>query len=99
MTSYGSGAALIHARVGVLDDLEERVDDHRVELVAPLVRGIRSELPVGKAEGLPAGSAASCDNLITVDKRVLDPTPAGRLSTGKAIALDAALRFALGVRY
>ena len=69
--------------------------------VAPITRTIRaiaSEVPVGKDEGLPASSIASCDNLITVDKRALDPTPVGRLSLSMTVALDAALRFALGIR-
>jgi mRNA interferase MazF len=70
--------------------------------VAPItrtIRGIRSEVPVGKEEGLPAVSVATCDNLLTVDKKVFDSPPSGRLHTSKLIALDAALRFALGIRY
>ena len=70
--------------------------------VAPVtrtVRGIRSEVSLGKDEGLPAESVASCDNLLTVDKRVFDPSAVGRLSTSKVLALDAALRFALGIKY
>jgi hypothetical protein len=42
---------------------------------------------------------ASCDNLLTVDKRVFDPAPVGRLGPGKIALLDRALRFALGIRY
>jgi len=69
--------------------------------VAPItrtIRGIRSEIPVGQAEGLPVSSVATCDNLVTVDKRVLDPTPVGHLPPSKVVVLDVALRFALGIR-
>ena len=70
--------------------------------VAPVtrtIRGIRSEVSLGTDEGLPAESVATCDNLLTVDKRVFDSSSVGRLSTSKVVALDAALRFALGIRY
>jgi mRNA interferase MazF len=70
--------------------------------VAPITRTIRdiaSEVPVGRKEGLPATSVASCDNLLTVDKRVFDPEPVGKLGQGKVALLDRALRFALGIRY
>jgi hypothetical protein len=40
-----------------------------------------------------------CNILLTVDKRVFDPTPIGHLSSPKIAALDAALRSALGIRY
>jgi len=70
--------------------------------VAPItrtIRGIASEVRVGRDEGLPDASVASCDNLITVDKQVFDASPVGRLTIRKVAALDAALRFALGIRY
>ena len=69
--------------------------------VAPLstvIRGIASEVPVGKAEGLAKPSVISCDNVITVPKRHLDERPIGALNSGKVDELDAALRFALGIR-
>jgi mRNA interferase MazF len=71
-------------------------------IVAPVTRTVReiaSEVPVGPAEGLPAPSVASCDNLLTVDKRLFDPEPVGRLDRGKVALLDRALRLALGIRY
>jgi mRNA interferase MazF len=69
--------------------------------VAPItrtIRGIRSEVPVGQDVGLPDSSVASCDNLVTVDKRVLDPDPVGLLTASRIRVLDAALKFALGIR-
>lgn len=70
--------------------------------VAPVtrtVRGIRSEVPVGRREGISADSVASCDNLTTIPKVGVDPRPVGRLGPAKLSQLDQALRFALEIRY
>jgi mRNA interferase MazF len=67
---------------------------------APLtrtIRGLASEVPLGREEGLRSKSVASCDKLLTVDKAVLDSTRLGRLAPVKTASLDAALRFALGI--
>jgi mRNA interferase MazF len=66
--------------------------------VSTAVRGIASEVPVGRIEGLSRPSVISCDNVITVPKRHLDPRPIGALGPTQIDALDAALRFALGIR-
>jgi len=69
--------------------------------VAPLttnIRGLRSEVPVGPAEGLARDSAISCDNLITVSRTLIDPEPIGRLDAVKVRELDRALRYALAIR-
>jgi mRNA interferase MazF len=63
------------------------------------IRGIRSEVEVGPAQGLPAPSAISCDNLLTVPQALLDPAPAGRLDEVTRARLDRALRYALDIRY
>jgi mRNA interferase MazF len=63
------------------------------------VRGIRSEVEVGPEQGLPAVSAITCDNLLTVLQTSLDPEPVGRLDEGKRAQLDQALRYALDIRY
>jgi mRNA interferase MazF len=71
-------------------------------VVAPItrtIRGIASEVPVGRREGLPERSVVSCDNLLTVPKGVMDRERAGRLGPARLPALDAALRFALEIRY
>jgi mRNA interferase MazF len=63
------------------------------------IRGIRSEVEVGDAEGLPATSVIACDTVLTVPKSVLDERPLGRLDVVKRAALDGALRYALDIRY
>lgn len=63
------------------------------------IRGIRSEVEVGPAEGLPEPSVISCDNLITVPAAVLDAAPVGRLDLDARVRLDRALRYALDVQY
>jgi mRNA interferase MazF len=63
------------------------------------VRGIRSEVEVGPEQGLPAVSAITCDNLLTVLQTSLDPEPVGRLDGVKRAQLDQALRYALDIRY
>ncbi|MHB8662198.1 MAG: type II toxin-antitoxin system PemK/MazF family toxin [Acidimicrobiales bacterium] len=62
------------------------------------VRGIRSEVAVGPAEGLPEPSVISCDNLITIAKASLDSAAAGRLDFVGRVELDRALRYALDIR-
>ena len=63
------------------------------------IRGIRSEVRVGRREGLPATSVISCDNLITVPKEWLDQERVGRLPRAKRVELDQALRYALDIRF
>ncbi len=70
--------------------------------VAPIttrVRGIASEVVLGRREGLPPRSVASCDNLQTIRKELLDPQPLGRLGPSKLRELDRAIRFALEIRW
>jgi mRNA interferase MazF len=63
------------------------------------VRGIRSEVAVGRKEGLRARSAISCDNLLTIPLHLLDEEPVGQLDRAARARLDAALRYALDIRY
>lgn len=73
---------------------------HRL-LVAPIsrtVRGIPTEVPIGAEEGLDREAAASCDDLLTIPKDWLEPSPIGALSHPKMLLLDQALRFALDGR-
>jgi mRNA interferase MazF len=63
------------------------------------IRGIRSEVEVGPAQGLPDQSVISCDNLITIPTSLLDSEPAGRLDLDARIRLDHALRYALDIQY
>jgi mRNA interferase MazF len=64
--------------------------------VSTTVRGIPSEVPLGKREGLPRRCVANADSLVTIPKTWLDSRIAP-LSTDKALALDAALRFSLAL--
>ena len=63
------------------------------------IRGIRSEVEIGRDEGLPEPCVINCDNIITIPAAELDPEPAGRLDEAKRAALDRAVRFALDVIY
>ena len=67
--------------------------------ITPTIRGIQSEVEVGRAEGLPEPSVISCDNLITVPATVLDAAPVGRLELDARVRLDRALRYALDIQY
>jgi mRNA interferase MazF len=63
------------------------------------IRGIRSEVEVGRGEGLPETSVISCDNVVTVPQSVLDPAPVGHLDDVKRADLDRALCYALDIQY
>ncbi len=65
--------------------------------VAPItrrVRGIDTEVPVGRSEGLPTDSVVNCDNLETIAQRSLDRR-LGTLGPERRRQLDHALRIAL----
>jgi mRNA interferase MazF len=71
-----------------------------VVTIAPVtrtIRGIASELRLGPEDGLKAACVANCDNLETVLKSRLTETIAS-LDPHKLVALDRALRYALGIR-
>jgi hypothetical protein len=52
---------------------------------------------VGPDEGLPEASVITCDNLLTIHRSQIDPTPIGALGPAKRIELDLALTYALGI--
>ncbi|MGH9795986.1 MAG: type II toxin-antitoxin system PemK/MazF family toxin [Candidatus Acidiferrales bacterium] len=58
--------------------------------------GIRSEVPVGPEDGLPADSAIRCDFLTSVLKKKLTGF-VGTLSAAKLEQLKPAIRYALSV--
>jgi mRNA interferase MazF len=91
---YGRRPALVISRSASLGT-RTRVT---VAPVTSTVRGIASEVPVGKRQGVRTGSVVTCDNVQTLLQDRLDPEPIGRLSVPKTIELDRALRFALGIR-
>jgi mRNA interferase MazF len=63
------------------------------------IRGIRSEVEIGPAEGLPDQSVVNCDNLITIPVALLDSEPVGHLDLNSRIRLDQAVRYALDIQY
>lgn len=64
--------------------------------VSRTVRGIPTEVPLGKREGLPKPCVANADSIATISKSYLDAR-IGVLGTEKKQTLDAALRFSLGL--
>jgi len=67
-----------------------------VASVTTRIRGIRSEVLLGAAEGLPRVSVANCDDIRTIRKsRLIEQ--AGSLGDAKLRELDGALRYALGL--
>jgi mRNA interferase MazF len=67
--------------------------------VAPVttqVRGIPSEVALGRREGLPKSGVANMDTVTTIPKQVLSARIAA-LDPAKLLAIDRALRFALGL--
>ena len=65
-----------------------------VALITSTVRGIASEVPLNSAHGLSDSCVANCDNLITIEKAMLEQRR-GSLSFEDVGRLDDALRFAL----
>ena len=64
--------------------------------VAPItttVRGLSTEVPVGRANGLQRDSVVSCDNVVTVPAEALGPQ-IGQLLPGQEQQLSAAIRAA-----
>jgi mRNA interferase MazF len=69
--------------------------------IAPVtrtIRGIPSELALGRPHGLRSASVANCDTLQTIPKTMLGRRPIGSLSPRELPELDRALRYALGIR-
>lgn len=64
--------------------------------VTKRVRGISSEVPLGKRDGLPRACVANADNLVTIPKLWLKSRVAP-LRSEKLQALDVALRFSLAL--
>jgi mRNA interferase MazF len=64
--------------------------------VTSTVRGIRSEVPVGRQEGLKQRSVVNTDNLHTLPKRLLIER-IGHLGRAKVEALDSAIRYSLAL--
>ena len=64
--------------------------------VTTRARGIPVEVPLGRDEGLPRACVANADTITTIPKAALADY-AGVLTPDKLVALDVAVRFALGL--
>lgn len=66
--------------------------------VAPITRrarAIRSEVPLGPTEGLPHDVVVNVDEIVTIERRAVDPDPIGLLGPVKLRELEAAIHNAL----
>lgn len=67
--------------------------------IAPLttrIRNLKSEVPLGRSEGLKKKCVASLDTITTIPKAVLDKKVTS-LPRSKIHEIDRAIRFALGI--
>jgi mRNA interferase MazF len=67
--------------------------------IAPVttrMRGIPSEVPLGRADGLPRRCAANLDTITTIPRQILTARITA-LQPGRMAAVDRAIRFALGL--
>jgi mRNA interferase MazF len=64
--------------------------------VSTTIRGIPSEVPLSRRDGLPKGCVANTDNIVTIPKQWLTSRLTS-LRRAKLEALDAALAFSLGL--
>ncbi len=64
--------------------------------VSTHTRGIESEVPLAKRDGMPRSCVANADNIVTIPKAWLDSRITD-LRPEKEAALDAALRFSLAL--
>ena len=84
----------------VIVSRSEAIQVRTLVTIAPVTKTIRriaSEVPLGREQGLRVRSVANCDSLKTVSKRRLTKR-IGSLDSHKLVALDDALRYALGIR-
>jgi len=71
-------------------------DQFAIALVTTRLRGVKSEVRLGPADGLPRPCAANLDAIHTIPKVTLDQF-IGALGPEKLRSVDAAICFALGV--
>jgi mRNA interferase MazF len=67
-----------------------------VALVTRTVRGLPTEVSLGRQEGLPRPSVVNLDNILTVPRHRL-LRPLGQLSRSKVEELNQAIKVSLGV--
>lgn len=91
---FGRRPVVILSRDAVLP-VRDRVT---VAPISRTIREIRSEVPVGRPEGLGFDSVVNTDEILTIPKRRLDPEPIGSLGPVKIRELEAAIHYALDLR-
>jgi mRNA interferase MazF len=64
--------------------------------VSRTARGIPSEVPLSKRDGLPVRCVANADNLVTIPKSILESRVAA-VTAERLRAIDDALRFSLAL--
>lgn len=79
------------------DAVLHSIDSVVVTVVTRTVRGIPTEVALGRRQGLPAPSVASLDNILTVPRSQLKRL-IGACDAKKVEELDLALKVALDVR-
>jgi mRNA interferase MazF len=84
------------AVIATRDTAIELLTNITVAPVTGTARGLVSEVPVGKGNGLRRESVVSCDNLATVPKRNLGRRY-GALNPEQTFNFDVAIRIALGL--
>ncbi len=92
--------APVGRRPVVLISRDEAYSVRELVTIAPVTtraRDIPVEIPVGRDEGLPRRSVVNADTITTIPKRALVDY-AGVLDGAKLTQLDAAIRFALGLK-
>jgi mRNA interferase MazF len=95
--------ATLHKPAGrrpvVLLSRDEAYTVRELVTVAPVttrVRGIPSEVPLDRADGLPKACAVNLDTITTVPKSLLS-SRLTTLNVARIAAVERALRFALGL--
>ena len=84
----------------ILLSLDEAYEVRRLVTVAPVtsrIRGIPVEVPLGPKDGMPRECVVNLDTVTTIPKDALRDRLTA-LSRAKMTAVDAALRFALGLQ-
>lgn len=87
-----SRPVVILTRNTVVDSIESLV----VALVTRTLRGLETEVSLGRREGLPCPCVANLDNILTVPRSRLVRLM-GALSQEKTKELDRAIMYALGI--
>jgi mRNA interferase MazF len=84
----------------ILLSRDEAYEVRRLVTVAPIttrIRGIPVEVPLGPKDGMPRECVVNLDTVTTIPKDALTDRLTA-LSRAKITAVDAALRFALGLQ-